>query len=182
MIEQGTMKVPVVKPSTSFSSQIPSWIKNNAKWWSEGSIGDSDFILGIQYLIGNGMIRVNQPDCQGTALCIAGVVEKIVEGDTIKVSGYTVELSLVKTPEENEVGNREAREFTSTFCPVGSSIIVDQDDGMPFDANGIIVGKITCSGKLLNSELLYNEYAKIRTENCRKSEFFQEAWAIKYGC
>ena len=30
---------------------IPSWIKNNAKWWSEGSIGDSDFVKGIQYLI-----------------------------------------------------------------------------------------------------------------------------------
>ena len=30
---------------------IPSWIRNNAKWWSEGSIGDKDFASGIQYLI-----------------------------------------------------------------------------------------------------------------------------------
>lgn len=30
---------------------IPSWVKNNAKFWSEGQIGDSDFIKGIQYLI-----------------------------------------------------------------------------------------------------------------------------------
>jgi len=182
LIQQGTMKVPVVSASTSFSSQIPSWIKNNAKWWSEGSIGDSDFISGIQFLIGNGMIKVNQPGCQGTALCITGIVEKIVDGDTINVSGYKIRLSLVNTPESNEVGFREATEFTSTLCPVGSSIVVDQDDKQPFDSFGRIVGKVTCSGKLLNSELLYNEHAKILTEFCRKSEFSAEAWATKYGC
>ncbi|MGQ0795416.1 MAG: beta-propeller domain-containing protein [Nitrosopumilaceae archaeon] len=182
LIQQETIKIPVVKPSTSFSLEIPAWIKNNAKWWSEGSIGDSDFISGIQFLIGNGMIRVNQSDCQGTALCIKGVVEKIVDGDTINVSGYKVRLSLVDTPETNEVGFREATEFTSTLCPVGTSIIVDQDDLQPFDVYGRIVGKVTCSGKLLNSELLYNGYAKILTEYCRESEFSGEAWAIKYGC
>ncbi len=31
--------------------EIPSWIKNNARWWSEGVIGDSDFTTGIQYMI-----------------------------------------------------------------------------------------------------------------------------------
>jgi len=31
--------------------EIPSWIKNNARWWSEGNIGDSDFTTGIQYMI-----------------------------------------------------------------------------------------------------------------------------------
>ena len=35
---------------------IPSWIKNNAKWWSEGQIGDSDMIKGLQYLISDGII------------------------------------------------------------------------------------------------------------------------------
>ncbi|MBI3640367.1 MAG: hypothetical protein HY223_08645 [Thaumarchaeota archaeon] len=36
---------------------IPQWIKNNAKWWSEGQIGDSDFIRGIQYLMQNGIMK-----------------------------------------------------------------------------------------------------------------------------
>lgn len=45
---------------TSYGQQfeIPSWIKNNAKWWSEGQIKDSDFITGIQYLIQNGVMKV----------------------------------------------------------------------------------------------------------------------------
>ncbi|MDE1725632.1 MAG: hypothetical protein KGH89_00005, partial [Thaumarchaeota archaeon] len=38
--------------------QIPSWIKNNAKWWSEGSMGDSDFAKGMQYLVQQGIITV----------------------------------------------------------------------------------------------------------------------------
>lgn len=40
------------------TSVIPQWIKNNAKWWSEGSIGDADFLKGIQYLIQQGIIQV----------------------------------------------------------------------------------------------------------------------------
>lgn len=39
-------------------SQIPLWIKNNAKWWSEGSIEDSDFVQGIQYLIQKGVMKI----------------------------------------------------------------------------------------------------------------------------
>ena len=33
------------------NSIIPSWMKLSAKWWSEGKILDSEFLLGIQYLI-----------------------------------------------------------------------------------------------------------------------------------
>jgi len=38
--------------------QIPSWIKNNAKWWSEGQIGDNDFVKGIQYLIQSRIMKI----------------------------------------------------------------------------------------------------------------------------
>jgi len=30
---------------------IPDWIRNNARWWADGQIGDSDFTSGIQYMI-----------------------------------------------------------------------------------------------------------------------------------
>jgi len=38
---------------------IPEWIKNNAGWWASGSIGDSDFVLGVQYLINQEILVVN---------------------------------------------------------------------------------------------------------------------------
>jgi len=40
---------------------IPDWVKNNAKWWSEGGIKDEDFVSGIQFLIENGIIEVDPP-------------------------------------------------------------------------------------------------------------------------
>lgn len=37
---------------------IPEWIKNNAKWWADGEITDSDYINGLQYLISQGILKV----------------------------------------------------------------------------------------------------------------------------
>jgi hypothetical protein len=31
--------------------QIPSWITNNAEWWTNGQISDNDFVKGIQYIV-----------------------------------------------------------------------------------------------------------------------------------
>ncbi len=39
---------------------IPNWIKNNANWWSTGKISDSDFRLGIGYLIQHAIIVIPQ--------------------------------------------------------------------------------------------------------------------------
>lgn len=46
---------------------IPSWIKNNAKWWSQGQVDDSQFEKGIQYLIQNGIMKVPQTSVSTSA-------------------------------------------------------------------------------------------------------------------
>jgi hypothetical protein len=38
--------------------EVPQWVKNNACWWSEGSITDLDFASGIEYLVREGIIVV----------------------------------------------------------------------------------------------------------------------------
>ena len=38
------------------STDIPYWIKNNAKWWGEDLISDEQFVSGLQFLIKNGII------------------------------------------------------------------------------------------------------------------------------
>ncbi|MGI0082039.1 MAG: M57 family metalloprotease, partial [Nitrosopumilaceae archaeon] len=45
---------------SSSEVEIPTWIKNNARWWSEGTISESDFLSGIQFLIKKDIIRVSQ--------------------------------------------------------------------------------------------------------------------------
>jgi len=37
---------------------IPSWIKNNAKWWADGQISEDDFVGGIKWLVEQGIIKV----------------------------------------------------------------------------------------------------------------------------
>jgi hypothetical protein len=63
LIDNGAIIIPIsnnvndVMSENTYSS-IPSWIKNNAKWWSEDKISDTDFISGMQYLIKTGSLKV----------------------------------------------------------------------------------------------------------------------------
>jgi len=43
--------LPEPEIQTLKSQHVPIWIKNNAAWWSQELIDDSDFIAGIEYLI-----------------------------------------------------------------------------------------------------------------------------------
>ncbi len=45
---------------TSFATAegVPSWVKNNAGWWADGTISESEFVQGIQFLIKDGIIVV----------------------------------------------------------------------------------------------------------------------------
>lgn len=47
----------VVNPTS-----IPSWIKNNAEWWANDIIDDSDFISGIQFMIKSGILKIPVSD------------------------------------------------------------------------------------------------------------------------
>ncbi|KRT62164.1 MAG: hypothetical protein XU09_C0001G0228 [Thaumarchaeota archaeon CSP1-1] len=42
------------------SSSIPVWVKNNAKWWSEGSISEVEYLKSLEYLITKGIINIPQ--------------------------------------------------------------------------------------------------------------------------
>jgi endonuclease YncB( thermonuclease family) len=119
----------------------------------------------------------------GKFKCITDKVKRIIDGDTIQLKNYLIiRLSLTDAYEKNKPGGPAATAFTTKLCPVGSYITVDQDDKQPFDIYKRIVGKVYCGDKVLNSELLYNDHAKILTKYCKTSEFAKEDWAQKYGC
>ena len=121
--------------------------------------------------------------CQGTALCITEKIIRIIDGDTIHLEdGHRVRISLTNTPEIYQNGYNEATQFTADLCPVGSVVLVDQDDLQPYDKFNRLLGKVTCGDKTLNAELLYNAHANVLTQYCSTSEFAGEQWAIKYGC
>src|SRR3990172_7900570 len=58
LITEKIMTIPTTQSGTSSSEEIPAWIKNNAGWWADDLIGDSDFVSGVQYLITEGIMSV----------------------------------------------------------------------------------------------------------------------------
>jgi len=40
-------------------NKIPDWVRNNAKWWSDGLIGEKEFLNGIEFLVSAGVIKIN---------------------------------------------------------------------------------------------------------------------------
>ena len=120
--------------------------------------------------------------CAGSSGCFSDYVTRIIDGDTIYTDTLKIRLSLTNTPEINQAGYSQATLFTEMLCPVGSRILVDQDDLQPVDNYGRVLAKVYCGDKVLNSELLYNGYANILTQYCSTSEFSGEEWAKKYGC
>jgi hypothetical protein len=40
--------------------KVPDWVKNNAKWWSDGQIDDNAFVQGVQYLVKEKIINVQK--------------------------------------------------------------------------------------------------------------------------
>ena len=49
----------------SSAKLVPDWVKNNAKWWSEDLIEDTDFVNGIEYLIKKQIISIDNKKILG---------------------------------------------------------------------------------------------------------------------
>lgn len=121
-------------------------------------------------------------DCSGDARCFTGKVTKIIDGDTIKVDGDSIRFALVNTPEEGEDGFYESRNFIASICPVGSTVLVDEDDYQTGGSYGRTIAEIHCNGVSLNEKVLESNLAEISKVFCSESEFSSESWAKNNGC
>jgi len=59
LIQREIIKIPYTEPGEETISSIPEWVKNNAGWWIEGKISDTEFTMALQYLVKTGIITVN---------------------------------------------------------------------------------------------------------------------------
>ncbi len=65
-----TIETPSVKPDTvnqkiNTTLQIPTWMKNNAKWWSQGLISDDEFTSGLQFLVSQNIVKIPSSQSSG---------------------------------------------------------------------------------------------------------------------
>lgn len=126
--------------------------------------------------------RIQSQDCQGNADCFSGEVTKVIDGDTIEVSGQSIRFALVDTPEIGEYGYGQAKDFISSICPVGSTALVDEDDGQTQGSYGRIIAAVYCNGMNLNKAVLDQGYGEIDSYYCSYSEFEYDSWAQVHGC
>lgn len=121
-------------------------------------------------------------DCSGNARCIIGKVTQVIDGDTIKVDERSIRFALSSAPELDESGGIESKELIEILCPVGSTVLVDEDDGQTQGSYERIIGMITCNDVNLNEELLDSGLGNLSSEFCTTSEFSTHLWAQKHGC
>ncbi len=53
-----SVSVTAIPTGKQTTLSLPQWIKNNAKWWSEGLISDLEYVQSIEYLINQGIIKI----------------------------------------------------------------------------------------------------------------------------
>ena len=176
-------------PLSVFASSQPKWVENILAWFEKGEVSKQDVINAIEYLINQNILqesylenKLTSHDCFDDARCITGTVTKVIDGDTIKVDGQSIRFALASAPELNEFGGVDARKFIETLCPVGSTAIVDEDDGQTEGSYGRVIGVIYCNGVNLNEELVDSSLGYLTTGFCDGSEFANDSWAQKHGC
>lgn len=121
-------------------------------------------------------------NCSGNARCFTGIITGIIDGDTVRVSGQSIRFALSSAPEINEGGGIKAREFLESVCPVGSTVLVDEDDGQTQGSYGRILAVVYCNGMNLNEAVLDAGLATISASFCSYSEFSTSVWAKRHGC
>jgi len=87
-------------------SVMPQWIKNNAKWWSQGAISDSEYLKGIEYLVSQGIIKVpiKEVTATNTGLSDGSMAKSLVvhfKGSRGDFDVYTISL-IIQTSQSTE--------------------------------------------------------------------------------
>jgi len=93
---------------TSNLTEIPQWIKNNAAWWSEGTITDLDFLNGIEFLIQKNILKIqggenNSQSSQEIPLWIRNNAQwwssgLISDEDFLSGIKYLIEVGIISYP------------------------------------------------------------------------------------
>ena len=140
LIADGIIQVPATAVSANDASSegVPAWVKNNAGWWADGTISDSDFLGGIQHLVAVGLISVASSSDE--------TMSSVVESTSTSVNP-----ELTKLQSELEACSEITKAYKRLDC---EKAVQKQIDLISYksDASAFEVGPITYYWKGLNSD------------------------------
>jgi len=131
---------------------IPDWIKNNAKWWSEGTVDDQTFVNSIGYLVENGIIPISSANTLDVDSITIGFIpvekadeltskaeefEKFLEAEL----GIDVEL-VVPTNYETIIEGMKFGHIDAAFMDTGPAWITHQRTGAEVVLAEVVKGKV----------------------------------------
>ncbi|MDA0756854.1 MAG: hypothetical protein O3C04_02655 [Crenarchaeota archaeon] len=121
----------------SSSEGIPEWVKNNASWWSERQISQTEFTNGLEFLINEGIIYIPlvEPGISGPDKIIPDWIRntagwwsdgKIPDSEFINAMKYLIEIGLIEVDTSSpEITLEETiEEIPETTTVTGVSLIL----------------------------------------------------------
>jgi hypothetical protein len=79
--------------SAQSSIDIPSWVKTNAVWWGDGQISDSEFLSALQYLINNGLLKVENSKTDDTET-VNKIMNLEIENRLLKIENEKLQTTI----------------------------------------------------------------------------------------
>lgn len=134
------LSTAIIIPTAS-AAPIPTWIKNTASWWADGTVDDATFLSSIKFLIENNIIVIEEkntestPDKRVLAINFVGdpvvvkgkiqFVKVIVTNDRLSIPGASLDINIIspsgKTILISKEGTDSAGEFIITV-PIDGSL------------------------------------------------------------
>jgi len=148
---------PVFRISKSIE-KVPPWIKNNAGWWADGSIDDSSFVQGIQFLIKEKIIEINESNSSQKDDQIPPWIKnnagwwasgQISESDFLSGINYLVKTGIISVShnlQKSDVSVLECQSISSTYKRLNCEKEIKQNlefTKFKESAIGYSVGQIT---------------------------------------
>ena len=150
----GILFIPIDVESVSLDVVVgivvPEWIKNTAGWWSQGEIDDQSFISGIEYLIANDILVVEQTRPQDGA---GGVIP-----DWIKITaGWW---------SEGQVSDMEFLNALRHLMAQGIISVATSDAAAPLVIGGVDLSYASDPRGSQDSPIVIIEFGDYQCPNC----------------
>ena len=142
--------VPVIAVNADQENTIPSWIKQTMDFWVQGISTDREFLSAIEYMLGEGIITVDEPAVD--VLTIGFIpVEK---ADKISTQATALELYLedkmpgvdikitIPTDYETIIEGMRFGHIDAAFMDTGPAWITHQRSGAEVILAEVVKGKI----------------------------------------
>ena len=100
--------VPVIAVNADQENTIPSWIKQTMDFWVQGISTDREFLIAIEYMLGEGIITVDEPAVDVLTIGFIPVekADKISTQATAPRVVFRIKLELTKSIAHNIDGQR----------------------------------------------------------------------------